>query len=329
MSPSEDDIIARHFAPIAGPGGLGLRDDAACLAPPPGCDLVITKDAIVAGVHFLPDDPPETIARKALRVNVSDLAAKGADPLGFLLAAAWPADIDEAWIAAFAQALGVDAALYGCPLLGGDTVRTPGPLTLSVTALGSAPAGRMAPRTGARAGDALYVSGTIGDGALGLHVRLRARPAPAWIGPLDAAHRNHLEARYLTPQPRVGLRHAVRDHANASMDVSDGLVGDLAKMMRASGTGARVELARVPLSDAARAAIALEPALFDTAVTGGDDYELLCAIGPDAAGAFEAAAQAAGVRVTRIGTVEPGDAVTFVDGQGAARTFARGSFSHF
>ena len=326
---SEDDIIARVFAPQAGPGALGLKDDAACIAAPAGCDLVITKDAVVAGVHFFPDDPPASIARKALRVNVSDLVAKGADPLGFLLAAALPPEVTLDWLQAFAQALGADARLYACPLLGGDTVRTPGPATFSITALGSVPSGRMAARTGARAGDALYVTGTIGDAALGLHVRSGAAKAPAWVSALAPEHCDALRARYLEPQPRFALRAVVRAFAHGAMDVSDGLVGDLAKMMRVSGIGAVVEIARTPFSAAAQAAIARDPAALEIALTGGDDYEILCAVGEDRAAAFEAAAQAAGVRVTRIGAARAESGVVFLDASGAPRDFARGSFSHF
>jgi len=323
---SEDDLIANLFAPIAGPGALGLKDDVACFAPPAGCDLVVTKDALVAGVHFYPDDPPDTIARKALRVNVSDVIAKGADPLGFLLAAALPGDVSLDWLQAFAQALGQDAVLYSCPLLGGDTVRTPGPLTLSITALGSVPNGRMVARTGAQIGDAIYVSGTIGDSALGLYMR---DDAPAWAAHLSLADREILRHRYLVPQPRFVLRHVLRAHAHGAMDVSDGLVGDLSKMMRASRAGARVELARVPLSDAVKAAIALDGALLEKALTGGDDYEILCTIAPDQRASFEAGAQSVGVMVTRIGEVVAGGATSFVDASGAQRIFKRGSFSHF
>src|SRR5580658_1596664 len=164
----EFDLIARYFAPLAGPGGLELRDDAALMRPSPGEDLVLTKDALVAGVHFFADDPPGAIARKALCVNLSDLAAKGAEPVGFLLALALPADWTADWLAAFAEGLDEDSARYRCPLFGGDTVKTPGPLMVSITALGQVTRGHMIPRTGVRPGDLLYVSGTIGDSALGL-----------------------------------------------------------------------------------------------------------------------------------------------------------------
>ena len=325
---SEDDLIATLFAPIAGAGGLGLKDDVACFTPPEGCDLVVTTDAIVSGVHFLEDDGPEAIARKALRVNVSDLAAKGADPLGFVMTLALPVGAPAEWIRAFATALGDDAARWACPLLGGDTVRTPGPLSISITALGAVPHGKLVARTGAKAGDLIYVSGFIGDAALGLHVRQRQAP---WIERLTDASHDYLLGRFLFPQPRLALNHVLRDQASAAMDVSDGLVGDLTKMVRASGVGARIELSRVPLSDAVRAAMRLDPALFDIAVTGGDDYEVLCAVSPMNAAAFEADARAAGVHVARIGQANEYAhlGAVFLDASGAQRKFARGSYSHF
>jgi thiamine-monophosphate kinase len=319
---TEDDLIARYFVPIAGPGALGLRDDAALLTPPAGHDLVLTKDAVVAGVHFFADDPPASIARKALRVNVSDLAAKGADPLGFLLALAMPHGLPDAWLAEFARALGDDARRYAIPLLGGDTVSTPGPLMLSVTALGSVPEGCMVARTGVRPGDLIYVSGTIGDAALGLKLRLDA----ALGKNLSEAQRAHLLARYLEPRPRHALRHALRDFAHGGMDVSDGLVGDVTKMLHASGCGAVIRLADVPQSDAAHA---LDD-LFETAITGGDDYELLASVGPPQAQAFEAAAHLAGVEVTCIGEAGAvGGEIVFLSRDGKPKNFAKGSYSHF
>ena len=203
--PSEDELIARYFAPLAGLAGLGLRDDAALLEPPAAHDLVLTADALVGGVHFFEDDPPGLIARKALRVNLSDLAAKGAQPLGFLLSLALPRGWREDWLAAFAGGLRADAEAYGCPLAGGDTVATPGPLTLSITAFGAVPAGRMARRTGVRPGDRLYVTGTIGDAAIGLKIRQGRGPD------IPKSDKAFLADRYLTPQPRTAL--AKRDGA--------------------------------------------------------------------------------------------------------------------
>ena len=322
--PSEDELIARHFAPIAGPQGLGLRDDAALLTPRAGYDLVLTKDALVAGVHFFPDDPPSAIAKKALRVNLSDLAAKGAAPVGFLLALALPQDWTEVWLREFASGLGEDAAAFACPLFGGDTVKTPGPLMACVTAIGEVPRGGMAPRTGVRAGDRLYVTGTIGDAALGLRLRLGEGPS------LAPEHDDFLRQRYLLPRPRLALAPAIATLANAAMDVSDGFVGDLAKMLRASGVGGRIDLANLPLSEAAHAACALDPQSFDVAATGGDDYELLAAITPKNCQAFEAAARVAGVAATVVGEAAAGPAPPLflgIDGQEAK--FNRASFSHF
>jgi thiamine-monophosphate kinase len=321
--PGEDDLIERYFAPLAGPAGLGLKDDAALLTPPPGRDLVLTTDALVAGVHFFADDPPGAIARKALRVNLSDLAAKGATPVGFLLSLALPSGWTEPWLAAFASGLGEDAQTYYCPLMGGDTVKTPGPLTLSITALGSVVTGGMAARTGVRPGDRLYVSGTIGDAALGLRLRLGQGPA------LAEAHRLHLLDRYLLPRPRLALTPAMV-FAHGGMDVSDGLVGDLTKMLRVSGVGASIELARLPLSAAAAAAISADPASFEIAATGGDDYEILAAVPPDNASTFEAAATTAGVAVAFVGLAIEGAAPPrFLGRDGREVSFTRGAFSHF
>ncbi len=329
VSLSEEDLIAKYFAPIAGPGALDLRDDAALLKPPAGHDVILTTDAIVAGVHFFADDPPEKIARKALRVNLSDLAAKAGEPAGFLITIALPSDWTEDWLASFAKGLGEDSADFKFPLLGGDTVRTPGPLTISVTALGYALRSWMVPRTGARPGDKLYVTGTIGDAALGLRVRYRAEPDQAWIDALSMEFCAHLLDRYLLPQPRVGLRKVLRAEAHAGMDVSDGLIGDVTKMMKASGTGGRIELAKIPLSSAARAAIASDNSLFETAITGGDDYEVLAAVAPSRTGAFEDSARAAGVPVAQIGEVLEEGAVTCVEANGRVRAFAQKAFSHF
>ncbi|HEY1943707.1 MAG TPA: thiamine-phosphate kinase [Roseiarcus sp.] len=322
--PSEDDLIARHFAPLAGPAGLGLRDDAARLSPPPGREIVLTTDALVAGVHFFAEDPPDAIARKALRVNLSDLAAKGAEPLGFLLNLALPRDWSSPWLEAFAAGLGDDAAAFGCPLLGGDTVKTPGPLTIAVTALGVVAPGRMPLRFSVRPGDRLYVTGSIGDAALGLRLRLGQGPR------LDEADRNYLLDRYLLPQPRLALAPAMARCARAGMDVSDGFVGDVTKMLRVSGVTARIDLSRLPLSPAAAAAIAADPALFEIAATGGDDYELIAAAAPESCTTFETAAAEAGIAATCVGEALAGaEAPRFVGRDGREATFRSGSFSHF
>jgi thiamine-monophosphate kinase len=326
--PTEDEIIATYFAPLAGPAGLGLMDDVAAFAPPAGQDLVVTKDMLCAGVHFFDDDPPGAIARKALRVNLSDLAAKGAAPFGFLLGLALPNDWTPDWLAAFTKGLGEDAAAYRCPLMGGDTVRSPAALMLSITALGTVPAGARLPRASAMENDFLYVSGTIGDAALGL--RLRGLPAPAWGAVLGADSQGFLRERYLLPQPRLGLRGALRDCAHAAMDVSDGLAGDLAKMLRASGLTAEIGVADVPRSPAAREVSREEPGLLETLLTGGDDYEVLAAVPPERAKAFERAAAAAEIPVCRIGTARRGtNPPTFRDAAGGALALKSLSYSHF
>jgi len=324
----EDSLIARYFKPIAtDPGAFALIDDAAVLQAQ-GADIVVTTDAIVEGVHFLPDDPPETIARKALRVNLSDLAAKGAAPAGFLLALALPDGVKPDWLQAFAGGLGGDAKAYGCPLLGGDTVKTPGPLMVSIAAFGFVPQGKMLRRHGAKPGDAVIVTGTIGDAALGLALRREADSAGRWN--LNARQRDHLLDRYLLPQPRNAIAALLQAQASAGMDVSDGLAGDLAKLCRASGISAEIDMARVPLSDAARAALIAEPALIETVLSGGDDYEILCTVPGAQAEAFIAAAKARGVAASAIGRVTAGKgAPRFLGAGGQPLALAQTSFSHF
>ena len=324
MSSGEDDLIARYFKPLAcAPGALGLSDDAAILQGR-GDDLVVTVDAIVEGVHFLPDDPPDTVARKALRVNLSDLAAKGATPAGFVLTLALHA-VSEAWLAPFADALGEDARLFECPLLGGDTVSTPGPAMISITAFGRLPPGEMVRRAGARPGDVVVVSGTIGDATLGLSI-LQGAPSPG----LDATARAALVARYRVPQPRVALARAVRAHSSAAMDVSDGLMGDLAKLCRASGVSAAVAAGPIPLSAPARAWLSEDTAAIGRVVSGGDDYEILCAVPETRLAAFQGAARAAGAPVSVIGRITAGEGEAMLrDPSGRQIRLERHSYSHF
>jgi thiamine-monophosphate kinase len=323
----EERLIARYFRPLAtASNAFDLGDDAAVLTPPAGCDLVLTTDGVIAGVHFLPADPPQSIARKALRMNLSDLAAKGARPAGFLLSIALPASTEESWVAAFADGLGQDIRQYGCPLLGGDTDHTPGPLSVSITAFGTVPQGAMLRRATAKPGDVIAVSGTIGDAALGVLLHRDPDLAARWQ--LSSAAHDHLLQRYLLPQPRNALADVLRRHASAAMDVSDGLAGDLAKLCRASGVAAEVEVAAVPLSDAARAALAADAKLIERILTGGDDYEILLTLPAAKFNAFRAAAQSAGVPVINIGQVMTGQGVRFVR-DGKALSFAQASYSHF
>jgi thiamine-monophosphate kinase len=327
MALSEDDLIARYFAPLAGEGAFGLRDDAAQISPPTGYDLVLTKDLLVSDGHFFACDPPFDIARKLIRVNLSDLAAKGAVPFGFLLGLALPQDVSEDWLADFAAGLSQDSRAYHFQLLGGDTVK--GSLTLSLTALGLVPKGRMVKRFGAQAGNRLYVTGTIGDAALGLKIRLAAGEDQGWIAALSPAARDFLLERYLLPQPRVGLADAMQAYAQSGMDISDGFIGDLRKMMRVSRVSALVHLADVPFSSAASEAIRYAPHLLTTALTGGDDYELLATVAPEQCVEFEAAARDIGVALTRIGDVTHAGESLFIGRDGVAHPFDKASFSHF
>lgn len=323
----EDSLIARYFKPLAiDPGAFGLVDDAAILRSA-GEDIVVTTDAVVEGVHYLAIDPPDTIARKALRVNLSDLAAKGAVPAGFVLTLALR-NREDAWLRPFADALGEDAKSFACPLLGGDTVSTPGPQMISITAFGRVPQGRMVGRIGARPGERILVTGTIGDAALGLDVLTGGAAAGALTS--DPAARDFLVSRYRVPRPRNALAQAVRDHATAAMDVSDGLAGDLAKLCAASGVSATVDVANVPLSAAAAGLVARMAVGIETLLAGGDDYEVLCTAPPAQSDALIASGRAAGLAVTAIGTIVAGqERPRFLDGQGQELTLKRLSYSHF
>ena len=320
----EFERIARYFAPLAAdvPGARGLRDDCAFLELPEGQELVVKTDAIAEGVHYLPDDPPELIARKALRVNLSDLAAKGAVPRWYLLNAAFRKDHDDAWVAAFARGLAKDQAEFNVRLVGGDTIAAPGPAQFSVTALGTVRATWGLQRSGAHAGDDIYVTGTIGDGALGLLAR---RGALTGLKPRQLAH---LVERYRLPYPRVSLGHHLLGVANAALDISDGLVADLGHLCENSGLAATIEETRVPLSPAARAALADNPALIETVLTGGDDYEILFAAQGSAAKVLEHRAREAQTPITRIGTLAAGKGVCVVDGAGKSRVLSRVGWTH-
>lgn len=323
----EFELIARVFAPLAADGALGLTDDAAFYRPRPGRDLVLTKDEVVSGVHFFADDPWDAVAKKALRVNLSDLAAKGALPVGYLLALGLPKDFTVEQIDALGAGLAADQAVYGISLYGGDTVRSPAGLTLSVTAIGEVAEGGMIRRGGAQAGDLIVVTGTIGDSALGLALRLDPRLSGR-LG-LSDAHRDHLLDRYLLPRPRGALAAAVADCASGGMDISDGLVGDLGKMAAASGVAIEIDADRVPLSDATRAAVAADPHLLATALTGGDDYELALSLPEAKVGAFLAAAETAGIGATPIGRVLAGEGISVRGDHPALSALGSGSYRHF
>ncbi|RED53371.1 thiamine-phosphate kinase [Aestuariispira insulae] len=289
--------IREFLAPLTlgHPDSLNLRDDAALLTVPEGDDLVVTTDTIVRHVHFLAKDGPGDIASKLMRVNLSDLAAKGAAPLGYSLSLALPVSVDDGWVRAFAERLAEEQATFGIRLIGGDSVRTEGPEVLTINAYGLIPKGQMMRRDGAKAGDLVYVTGTIGDGALGL---MAARGD--FIGLPGAAE---LVRRYQIPEPRLALGEGVRGLVNGAMDVSDGLVGDLAAMAGTSGLGAVLHSHLIPLSDPASELLAGDPDLMISVLTGGDDYELLLTVAAENKAAFERKAEATGIPVTAIGEI--------------------------
>jgi thiamine-monophosphate kinase len=315
--------IARFFAPLAGPDALGLVDDVALIDGPPGQQLVLTTDAIIAGVDYLPDDPPDLVARKLLRVNLSDLAAKGAAPLGYLLTTILPPSCDEAWLTGFTAGLAQDQAEFAITLLGGDSSATSGPATLSLTALGSVAAGQAILRRGAQPGDFIYVSGTIGDSALGL------RALRGTLAGLAADERDFLTDRYHLPRPRLTLGRGLVGIAHAMLDVSDGLVGDLNHLCVVSGVAAVLEAARVPLSPAARAALARDGTLLSLVLGGGDDYELVFAAPPGAEKALAALADSLALPITMIGRIAAGSGVRVVDGTGRRIELGATGYRHF
>lgn len=326
----EDAIIALLAPLTAGcPGAFGLKDDCALLSPAPGTDLVLKTDPVAEGVHFLPGDKPQDIAWKALAVNVSDLAAKGAQPLGYLLALSFPAAPTHGWVSGFVDGLRAAQERFGCHLMGGDTDRRPGPLTVSITVFGSVPSGQMVRRATAQAGDTLFVSGTIGDAGLGLALAKDARLRDE-LG-LSDAEAEALCQRYRRPEPRLALGPALRQYASAAMDVSDGLVKDLERMLRASSVGGCLVAADVPLSAAARRIVAQAPGRLGHLFTAGDDYEVLAAVPQNRADAFAAAAAAAGVPVSRIGTIDAGrPALAVIGPDGGVMVLpARTGWDHF
>jgi thiamine-monophosphate kinase len=325
----EEALIAEFWAPLAAgfPGAFNLADDCAVIAPPEGCDLVVTTDALISGVHFFADEDADAVGWKALAVNVSDLVAKGAVPLAYVMSVALPA-LDRPWLTAFAAGLSAAQEAFGCRLVGGDTDRTPGPLTVSITAFGSVPAGGMLRRATARPGDRVYVAGTIGDAALGL--ALRRDPTLSARCRLDEAARRHLAGKFSRPQPPLALVPALRACASAAIDISDGLMKDLRHLCRASGVGARIVAADVPLSEAARAMLDAGGAAMDGLLTGGEDYTVLAAVPAERGDEFQSLAAEAGTRVTCIGTLTAAAGETVaLDADGAPMRFAKMGWDHF
>lgn len=325
----EAAIIKHFFAPLAAgfEGAFGLRDDAAAITPPPGFDLVVTVDAIAASVHFFPDDAAADIGWKALAVNVSDLIAKGAAPHAYVMSVAFPDPPDTSWLIGFVTGLAEAQRAYGISLAGGDTDRRPGPLSVTITAFGFVPTGRIVRRATASPGDHIFVSGTLGDSALGLKLRWEAVSGTPFT--VSGSHRNDLLGRYFRPRPPLALAPVLRDYATASMDISDGLIKDLTRLANASGAGALIDTQTFPLSDAARAVVALNSSELATIATGGDDYQVLATVHPANVTAFVAAAKDAGVPVTQVGRIVEGSSVVALGPNGAPITFPKSGYDHF
>jgi len=323
--PGEFEVIKDIFSPLAAtmPGSLGLTDDAALLDLQAGEQLVLTKDAMVAGVHFFDNDRPDYIAKKLLRTNLSDLAAMGAKPVGYLLATAWTDGCDEQWLKSFAKGLEEDQAYFHIGLLGGDTVKTPGPLTLSLTALGAVKTGSALRRNGAQVGDLIYVSGTLGDSALGLR---------SLMGQLPILHQNHtdfLQNRYYLPQPRLRLGQELVGFATSCLDISDGLLADIGHICTQSGVGAVIQRDRIPLSNATGAVLEKGSEAWNWVVGGGDDYELAFTVSVTKAKQVEALARDAGEKITHIGEITSGSAPVFVDELGHEVKVSKIGWAHF
>lgn len=329
---AEERFIAENFERLSAglPGAFGLKDDCAELVPAPGQSFIVKTDPIVEGVHFLPDDDPADIAYKALAVNVSDLAAKAARPFAYLLAISLPVRPETQWMARFTTGLADAQEQFGLTLAGGDTDRVNGPASIGITVFGECPVGRMVPRAGAAPGDRVYVTGRLGGAALGLALRLETGGSTGW--PVPPAARDAALARYLRPEPRIGLRAALRAYARAAMDISDGLVKDLDRMCRlaeAGSAGAIIQFEDLPLFDGLAEVLATDKSAAMQLVTAGDDYEILAAVPPENAAAFEALAAKGGTPVTRIGEVTREAGVTVLDAAGRPIEFATRGFDHF
>ena len=321
----EFDLIARFFEPLsrAAPGAFALGNDGALLTPPAGTSLVVTKDLMVAGVHYPEGEDPAVLARRLLRVNLSDLAAMGADATAYALGLALPADVGDDWLEGFAAGLARDQDAFGVALIGGDTVATQGPAVLSLTAFGTVEGDACLTRSGVGAGDDIYISGTIGDAALGL------RAVRGGLAALSSEDRAALAERFRLPEPRLALGAALVGLASCAIDVSDGLVADLGHLCTGSGVAARIAADAVPLSGPARRALDKGEVEIVDLVTSGDDYELLFCAPPSAREALDTLGRRLGLTLTRIGAIEPGQGVTVLDADGQPLALGRLGYQHF
>ena len=325
--PSEFELIERYLRPLAlDPSAFSLKDDAAILDVPAGKQLVVSKDLLIGGRHFFPDDAPKMIAQKAIRSNVSDLISKGAKPYRYSLGLAFSKAPSHSFMETFADGLGEDQAHYGWSLIGGDTTKGASDFMISITAYGLCDKGQMVRRAGCKVGDALYVSGTLGDSALGLCQRQK----PELFAQLNADDKTYLNDAYLLPQPPKGLEEVIAKHASASMDISDGLFSDLAHMCRASGVCAEIDQQAIPLSPATQNAIAHDPSLLKTALKGGDDYQCLMAISVEQEMAFNNLCADKRLTVRKIGVfVTPTEPLFKLNNGDGYLDSELGGFTHF
>lgn len=300
----EKDIINKYFSPLSegALGAHGLKDDIAVLGNLGSGLLAINMDSLVAGTHFFENDDPSILAQKCLRVNISDLAAKGATPFGYFLSLALPTTATESYIESFAHGLSIDQSNYNLNLLGGDTVKTSGPLTITITILGLLSNQEIPRRSAAQVGDDIYVSGTIGDGALGL----LAHPDYAGTKKITAKFSRHI-SHYLCPEPRVELQNIISKYAHASMDVSDGLLGDLNNILNGSSVGAQIAVEDIPFSEETQSILNSEVDILPVLIGGGDDYEILFTASPDDADSIKALSEKLFFPLTKIGKITKGN----------------------
>ena len=331
---SEFELIEHFFAPLAGEGGFGLQDDIAALPPLSDSDeeRIVSTDALIADVHFFAGDAPSSIARKALAVNVSDLVAKGAQPEGFFLSLALPDSCSSLWLKEFVKGLRQGISDWKCPLFGGDTVYSPRTLMISVTAFGKLPRGKIPKRSDAKSGDNIFVTGTIGDSFLGLNL-IKAEKSDSnhllWSYSLSRSEKKYLKDRYYHPAPRMALIPVIQSFAHASMDISDGLVGDFLKMAKASGLGAKLDIELNILSPAARSAVIADYTLFDALIRGGDDYEILFTVSQDNTWKCRQTARELGISLTHIGIMQSCEDAVEIRHNGHLLTLQHASFQHF
>lgn len=320
--PSEFELISKYFAPLAGEGSFGFSDDAAQIKLNEGNSLVITQDAIASGVHFFADDDPNRVAQKAIRVNVSDLVAKGATPKSISLALGLPNNWTEGWVAKFAEGLAADCETFAVTLSGGDTFTTGAGAVVSVTAVGEVPDSQYVSRLGAEPGDLVFVTGAIGDGAFGLAAR---------AGTLEGLHPNevyYLTDRYLLPQPRIEAINIIREYATASMDISDGLIADCEKLASASGVSMNIQSADVPMSPPVSRLINDESNSLEVALSGGDDYEILFTVHPEKRVDLVNQADELPFAVSCIGEIAEGEGVTVFDRSGLILEVKQTGYDH-